>query len=314
MEQRAKNDAGIGEMPKVTSDGPVDFKSSKILVMIILVGIALAIFAGSRSLKPSSQPVATEWTLQSILVAAAPTIITLGLVYFYVFRQLWAAKPATVQTNNNATALIECGRLDEAESLLKGIEKTVSGNVLVRTIVEWNLALIQAERGDFEGAKPRMQKVLSASWLAQEAYHSSRVMLTAGLAEHSVLNGQFDEASDLLAIVSKSEHPYQRGGVWRAQVLLAARKKDYGLAAHLAGEYWREADSAVATASRNRFRLVWALALQELDPAGNYDRIANLVAGVRPYWKGQFLPLVSNWPEMREFLIQQKLTDEFALE
>jgi hypothetical protein len=157
-----------------------------------------------------------------------------------------------------------------------------------------------------------MREVLSASWLGTEANQSVVATMRGAFAEHAILNGQLDLAEKELALLDDYEHAYGRAAMLRARMMLLVRKKDFAAAARFADEHWRASTASAAAAFNNRFRLAWALSLRQLDATSHARRIADLVAGARPFWKGQFIPLTANWPEMKDFLAEHGLTDNAA--
>jgi tetratricopeptide (TPR) repeat protein len=284
--------------------------STNAIFIIIAVGVVVSVLVGVLAGKREPVEAESAEGPYAYLVALIPWALILLVIYFFVYRVIRARSPAIVNKYNNAVALIDMNYLDEAEAILREIEKNVKSEDSIRDLWLWHTALIQTERGQFTKAVPQFQKVLQSSWLKQD--EAARMNMIGALAQYAALFGDVELAESTLQEGRGCELKLQQGALLRAQVILHSRKKDYAGAAHLAQQDWRLADTAVSTALRTRYRVVWAFALQQLGEQKNAEQIGNLVAGAKPFWKSQFHPLVNDWPEMEAFLKEHRLTDDYA--
>lgn len=290
----------------------ISFASSKILILIIVVGIVLAIFAGMRSVPNQGPTDEGDGYFFSTVKSFGPWLLALFLIYFFVFRQLGIQTPASVFQFNDAVYLTDMNRLGEAEAKLKELEPRWKKNESLKHTLRSQLALIEFERGNFTSACDIYQELLSTDLIKNDGLKQIYWTYVGTLAQLAALSGDTPLAESTLELGRGCFMIEKQGALLRAQVILLTRKKDYAGAVHLAQQDWRLADTAAASYQRNRYRVVWAFALQQLDAQKNAEQIAYLVAGVKPFWKGQFYPLTHNWPEMEAFLAQHKLSDDYA--
>jgi hypothetical protein len=174
------------------------------------------------------------------------------------------------------------------------------------------LANIEFERGNFKRACDVYEELLSADVIKNDGLKQTHWTHAGVLAQLAAQAGDIALAERMVESGRDCDMLESQGPLVRAEVILLARKRDYAEAVRVAQMNWRLADTAWIVTQRNRYRVAWAFALQQLDAEQNAEQIANLVAGVKPFWKGQFNPLTNNWPEMEAFLVQHKLTDEYA--
>jgi hypothetical protein len=282
------------------------------LLVLVVVGIVLAILAGRRSITHAEQPAPSDNYFFDLVKSFGPWLLVLFIIYFFVFRHIRFQKPGDVMLYNDAFYLVTMNRLDEAEAKLLDVQPRWKKDANLTCMLRAQLANIEFERGNFKRACDVYEELLSADVIKNDGLKQTHWTHAGVLAQLAAQAGDIALAERMVESGRDCDMLESQGPLVRAEVILLARKRDYAEAVRVAQMNWRLADTAWIVTQRNRYRVAWAFALQQLDAEQNAEQIANLVAGVKPFWKGQFNPLTNNWPEMEAFLVQHKLTDEYA--
>lgn len=286
---------------------PDDFNASRVLIMIILVGIALAIFAGSRTMKPDQEPPVVVTEGPSVLYYAMVVIPwSLLAIVAFMFRKFVTA--SAINAFNNAAILLNAGFLDRAEIEFDVASKATTRNDVVQGYIAFQRGILNMRRGQNAEAISDLSAEIEKKWF-KKLEPISQASLAADLILAQIFLGRTDDAQATLDKFPGSD-VLQANHLLKMRFFLMVRKGELAEALEFARKDWRDIESMTTPYYFKLFRVIWAFALYKTDP--NSSEIWEVLGAVRPFWKGQYEPLFQQWPEMLEFLREAKLTDEHA--
>lgn len=301
------NNAGFGKPEKAPEEEQVDFKSSRTLIIIILIGIAIAIFAGSRANKGApavSEGVNDQLSFLYYAMVALPWAILLLIGYLFYTR----VKADSVHRFNHAIVLMNAGKLDEAEAEFQSAAVHVKNSEFFNGFLAFHLALLKAYRGNYAPAIEEMRPLTQTAWF-KKMDAGIQTTLWGYLIQSQIFAGQTQQASINLEKLSTST-PMADNALLKERFFLRVREGKYEAALKLAESEWREIEAMMSPHFFKLSRLVWAFAQYKTNaPTAQWQQT---LAATRPFWKGQYEPLFSAWPEMLEFLRVAGLTDDLA--
>lgn len=300
---------GIGEPARIPKEKPVngvDFKSSRLLFIILVVGMVVAVIAAratpQRTLTPAQPP--SEMT--DILLSLLPWLLVLLFVYFFFLRRLIVSS-ADIQANNDAAPMIQAGELASAAELLDGLLERSKLESGLRATALYNRGYIHLLKGEVETALALTEKaeaLLGKSFVDDEypAIFSFRCAMCLALM------GNIDTAEKRL-LKTNSIRPTKRGLLLIVRALIALRRGDFIGADRMMAEDWRLAEGVNLATEMKALRVLRAFALNNLESSSaRRAAMTDLIAGLYPYEQGEFDYLAVKWPELKAFLVEQKLS------
>jgi len=306
MADDVKARSGIGK-PKIVSEQPasVDFKSSKLLFAFLVVGVAVALLAGSRAMpKKDPAPNPAHSDTFGILAAMLPWLLIVAFIYYFFLRRL---RPVDVRANNDALSMIYAGHLDEAAEMLDGLLKRCTAKVPVRAAALFNRGYVYLLKGEHElaltmfddaqlvGGKTAMQEDISVYCLSFSA------LALALLNRTSAANDRLDSIKEVL--------PFRTGRHLPARVAILLRCGDFAGAEQKLEDDWRLGEAVLLSTDMKMLRILRAFALSRLESTPERRAaLTDLIAGLYPYEPGEFDYLAVEWPELKTFMIEQKLS------
>lgn len=303
---------GIGKSPKIEEakpSGGVDFKGSRFLFILLILGVISAVMAGSRRLPNNSQGMVTpsaSWTFMDYFPWGLCALL-MFIIYIF-FRRIGFVGENGIQKNNDAINLINSGELIEAAAIFDDILQKNPKKSLIRALVMMNRGYVSLLQGDLVEARAQLQE---AQTMAGDTSIDPELpaLITSNMAMCEGLMGNCDAVEKQLQLSKKTLRPQRSGILVRARAVLAMRRNNFAEAELILCEGWRKSEGTGHAAEFKALRVLRAFALSKLDrTAEQTDAMAKLLAGLYPYRQGEFDYLGVKWPEMKAFLEEQKLS------
>lgn len=205
----------------------------------------------------------------------------------------------------DAVALLECGRIAEAESKLEALCRRVSRRSPYHAlfVLYRGLAFLRA-------GKPDRALTLFAAVLDGGSFEKPRhsfhiyypVLLTAIALAHAV-KGDTETAERWQGLAHDQVTPARAGLLLPLDLYLGIRAGRYEIVVKDAEAIWADAAGCLPGSQIQALRVLCAFGLSCANRNGTYDdRIRCFLDGARPCRPGQLDYLALKWPELRAFL------------
>jgi tetratricopeptide (TPR) repeat protein len=233
------------------TEDSVDFKSSRSLFIIIILGFVMAIFFGTRAhrLPSAPQPAETSGLLFWLSVVLGALCLLLGLLVYVLLRRNFALDAE----NQKGLALLESGRLDEAEIVFDSLMKKHQGNWIMKN----NLAVVAIRQGRFDHASQLLKECSEVKQIPKLP------LIPMQLAYLHALNSELDVAEQTYDEALKLTPAEQSGYLAMPNALITVRRGAYKLLAEVPAEEWFAAETGSPCQMRC-LRVLRAFALSKM--------------------------------------------------
>ncbi len=282
------SDAPPKPLPKAGS-------SSILLLAIILIGFVLAIIFGMKTHRTSQsyQPPSIKPQIADILISAPfLTLATVCVLLILILWKLLKRNFSVHQKGNDAAALFNAGRLDEAETLFSKLLAEMNGSYLMK----YNLALVALQQSRFDRAAKLLDECSKVTEIPRLPFvPTACAQLHALNSELAVAEHAYDEAFALTPID-------QMGNLALPHALIAIRRGAFKLVADMPSEEWFGAEIGSPQQMRC-MRVLRAFAISKM-PAGESSEtlVKEMLSGARPFRMNEYNYLVPRLPELLVFL------------
>ena len=307
MADNVKARSGIGnQAPAEEKPANVDVKPSKLLFAILVVGVLVAIFAGSKSKHsaPADSSINPIWVILPWLLCGV-----LVVFIYWTCRRIGLVGMNEHQINNDAVKLMHSGELDAAAESLDGLLSRNPKKSLVRALFLCNRGYTDILQGNLESARQRLLEAKGDFKNSQMFGPDFPAILSGNIVVCEALLGNVDDADKELLAAVENLREMSEGLFVRPRGLVKLRRGDFVAADQIFSEGWRKAGGTNHEVEMKTLRILRAFALSHLESTSDRrSAMADLIAGCYPYEVGEFDYLAVKWPELKAFMIEQKLS------
>jgi tetratricopeptide (TPR) repeat protein len=244
---------------------------------------------------------ATFWTPFALMLAA--------ILVWSVRRRTEAQRAITGVERGRE--LLDLNRVDEAEAALDQVLARPATPSHTRPLAAFNRGLVALRQGRFAEARARLDAVLASGWLDNRKYlQNFAPVVYASAMLVAVLEGDL-EAADRYHRDGR-QNPLDLDRHWFvAEAFYLARSERFTELLTKFERSWEAIEGTVSGSGIRQLQLLQAYALTRVsEHEDNYrgqhsgHEVHALLHGIR---RGRFANLAAQWPELREFMVANRL-------
>jgi hypothetical protein len=239
--------------------------------------------------------------LVSIMAGASPVIAWVVLATSFG-GLVWRMRRRMRQLTE-AVGLLNQGRSDEAMAAFREIARTSSGGI--RAVALHNYGVCLMRRGDVVDALGIFCEIAAKKATRTAAAANIRAALPFTIALCFAQLGDVPAAQQWLTEAKRKKSPAHIRNDLIVDAMILLRSHKDAAAVELFAKHWREIEAMSHGRSLREWRVRRAFALQNTG-ATSAD-VEEMLAGTRPFERGDYDHLGAHWPELQVFLAEHRL-------